>query len=150
SQVSALGALFYTGVDGVAKTAAEPVHVLSDFEEHDRHAAVLAHGQLLGGGDLVVGDELPERPTSERRFLRRQGAAQTIEHVRRYPIVRLDEAVGDRRAHRIDVNMSYGGFDAVHRLSGEIHFRARRGGAGTYYEVAGRSTRSPPDWSGSN
>jgi len=53
------------------------MRVLADLEHHDGHAAVLADGQSLLGSDLVVADDLLERPAAERRLLAARCATST-------------------------------------------------------------------------
>jgi len=54
------------GTISVCTTDADPVHVLSDLEEHDGDTAVLADRHALRGGDRIVLYQPFERATPER------------------------------------------------------------------------------------
>src|SRR6185503_6125747 len=120
-QIAALRALANPGVNRLVKRAAYPVHVLSDLEEHDGHAAVLIDGHTLSGGDLVVAHQLLERPASKRRLLARDRHAKRVENVGGNVVVGLDDQPSDRVAEQGDVDI------ASHRLGSGIRAAAPGG-----------------------
>src|SRR5688500_17418259 len=101
--------------------ATDPVHVLADFEEYDRHATVLTDRQALGRGHLVVAHQLFERPPSEERFLARDRRAQRAEYVGGNVVVGFDDEPRDGVAEDGDVDI------ASHRLGSGMRVAAPAG-----------------------
>ena len=82
------------------------MHVLSDFEHHDRETAVLAHRQPLGRGNLVIPYELLERPSSKIRLLATNRIAKRLQDVGGNVVVGLDDQPRDRVAQHGHFNMA--------------------------------------------
>jgi hypothetical protein len=66
------------------------VNVLTDLEKYDRHAAILANGQLFSRCDLIVTDELSQSLPTEFGLLACGCLPQCFKDIIGNPVIGLD------------------------------------------------------------